>query len=133
MPDYTTPYSAVIAEHLTPDEAAWCERALDIARRWYHDRGEILPSVHLDKAGSNVNIGIQDDDGGDIAEAVRLAQMFFNRWRPNAVASIQFAHTCSTARIEACGGGAVVFTAETQEWLHTGLWVSQMTHRLQTE
>ena len=122
MANFYTRYSSVVAVKLTPEEKAWCTRALQLAERRHESRGEIMPSVKID----HDTIWVQDDDGGDIEETVRMVQTFFKRWRPKAVASIEFAHTCDKPRVGAFGGGAVVFTAETDEWINTGTWAAEL-------
>jgi len=126
MANYYTQYSATVADKLTTEEKAWCERALQLAERWYESHGEIMPSVKID----HDTIWVHDDDGGDIEEAVRMVQKFFKRWRPQAVASIEFAYTCDKPRIGAFGGGAVVFTAETDEWFGTSTWAAELMSEL---
>ena len=127
MANFYTQYSSVVAEKLTPEEKAWCERALQLAERRYESLAEIMPSVKIDRD----TIWVQDVDGGDIEETVRMVQTFFKRWRPQAVASIEFAHTCDRPRIGAFGGGAVVFTADTDEWINTGKWAAELMSEFQ--
>ncbi|MFH1632969.1 MAG: hypothetical protein ABIG63_03035 [Chloroflexota bacterium] len=129
MANFYTQYSSFVAENLTSEEKVWCERALKLAERHYDSRGEIMPSITIDRDA----IWVHDDDGGDIEEAVRLVQMFFGRWRPQAVASIEFAHTCDKPRVGAFGGGAVVFTAKTEEWINTDRWAAELMGELQEE
>jgi len=121
MTNYDTCYSAIVASDLNPEEKAWCQRALELAERWYEKRGEILPQIRID--GESLWVC---DDGGDIEETVRLIQTFFRRWRPHEVASITFAFTCDKPRVDAFGGGAVVFNAERAEWIDTGAWAAKM-------
>ena len=127
MANFYTRYSSFVAEKLTPEEKAWCERALKLAERRYDNRDTIMPSITIDRDA----IWVQDDDGGDIEEAVRLVQMFFRRWRPQAVASIEYACTCDKPRVGAFGGGAVVFTAKTEEWINTGAWAAELVGEFQ--
>lgn len=55
---------------------------------------------------------------------VNLVGRFISKWRPNMVWGAEFASTCSRPRLDSFGGGAVVVTRDGEEWLNTGLWVS---------
>ncbi len=127
MPNYYTQYSEIITD-LTPEEKAWCERALGILILWCDQHDVELPGLAL---GQNPDqIQIISDEGSNLELTVDCLQAFLFRWRPTEIVMLQWANTCDRPVPGAYGGGALVFDANEARWLATGNWAAEQAKAL---
>jgi hypothetical protein len=71
-------------------------------------------------------VWIHDDGGeGNIDFAVSFVQSYLFNFCPKGIIAFEYAQTCSKPRIGEFGGGAVVVTADDEQWENTNSWVAR--------
>lgn len=100
-------------------ELDWCFKNID-AYRVDDDEGS-LGAFSYGNEGKTLYI--YAEEYGDVGAAADFIQQFLVEWRPKSKFKIEWAETCSSPRPGEFGGGAVVITATSMEWLNTRQWV----------
>lgn len=96
-----------------------------------NDGSDMFPDgcwgIEVEASGSEV--WITDECGESTPEiaAVIVDWLFGQPGSPDIV-GFEWANTCSKSRLDAYGGGAVVVTRETTEWMSTAAWLSEKIH-----
>jgi hypothetical protein len=73
-----------------------------------------------------VSLWIRDPGGeGDVESVANFIQAYLKKFDPKGKVGFQFAHTCSSQRVDEFGGGACVVTAKKQKWINTFDWVNK--------
>jgi hypothetical protein len=131
MPNYNTHFSEVIP-HLTEEERAWLERALQDPgelgdqeyEAWREEFGDLFEEPECghgfghefdDDTEWGNYLWLYSDDSGSVENVLALVQAFLERFRPGQTWSITWAQTCSKPLVGEFGGGWAVVTAERVE------------------
>lgn len=102
---------------LTPEEGVWLKE----------EHGKTDEDGELDDFLSAFTLIVDptvaylfsDGDNGDLERVVTFVQMFLKAHRPDGAIGIEWADWCSKPRPGEFGGGAILVTATTDEWMST--------------
>ncbi len=76
---------------------------------------------------------IHAEDGPNIEALVTLLSAYLEKFDPQRVIAVQWAHTCSSPRTDGFGGGACVVTAKHTHWVDTQNWLYEKVKSLGLE
>jgi hypothetical protein len=126
MADYYMSYSAEI-KGLTEEESKWAHsRIKEIEDAGDEDAGDEDAVCGLGEI--EVVDGVlwfHGEEYGDPGAVAEFAWEFLKRFRPRDSFALEYAHTCSSPRLDGFGGGAVFVTAEGIECVETAAWVAE--------
>lgn len=108
-----------------PDTEGGDDKVLDDLKSRYGDEiVEVASTVGYDhgdrhspfdmRVGSDV--WIYAEESGDTDAAAELIHRFFKRFRPTDTCVLSWAETCSSMRVDECGGGECLITADWIYW-----------------
>ncbi|MCO5158298.1 MAG: hypothetical protein M9945_16375 [Aquamicrobium sp.] len=128
MANYYTHFSCLL-DVGTPDNAA---QALDLYNRLSEDNAAedppsegFLLSIQPEHGGTK--LWMRDDVTGDPEHVIQFVKRCAAAFGLTGRWGFQYANTCSTARVNAFGGGAHVLdlaTGETVAWTYTDGWLA---------
>ena len=140
MADYRTEASVLAINNLTEDEITWLEEEFSVdpedmeeeeQAAWAELR-EMPATEHwgfshtiIKHKGEGECLHIYNDDDFDVENAAGFLHYFIEQRRPDYVIGFEWANTCSKARLDAFGGGAVVITKDELVWLSTNCWLEE--------
>jgi hypothetical protein len=114
MANNYTQFSFCISD-LTPAEASWLKEEyakVDEDNDYYMNR------FALKVDGETAYLYAEDNC--DLDRVVAFVQAFLKTHRPDSSIGFEWAETCSKPRPGEFGGGAILVTATTDEWMSTG-------------
>jgi hypothetical protein len=98
----------------------------DIFGEDYEDYGTLGFNYQISGDSGKQTMWIYDSDGeGNVDFAVSLVQTYLAKFNPTGIIAFEYAQTCSSPRVGEFGGGAVVVTADDEQWENTNSWVSR--------
>jgi hypothetical protein len=78
-------------------------------------------SAELQDDGS---LWLYSEEAGVPEDAAAVVQAFLGRFRPDASVAFEWANTCSRPELDSFGGGAVVISADHQQWMSSAQWLA---------
>jgi hypothetical protein len=88
------------------------------------NEGECL-SVNIRVGPPNDGVCFYTDENADPSQVVKLGRLFAEVCGLDGVWGFEYTNTCSRPRADAYGGGAVVFTRTSENWMNTYHWMTK--------
>jgi len=108
---------ADIEEYIeSPEGKEGFERFSDYAGEWY--------SAGVDVSVEGESVWVRDDCGTPQLDLLcDWLQEVLARFDEDGVIAFEWGNDCSKARVGAFGGGCVVLTKDSQDWMNTSMWM----------
>lgn len=86
---------------------------------------DYFPGFSKEFESDNSGVLIYSEEYGNVNSAASILVAFLKKFRPNDYLKIEWAEACSRPRTGEFGGGAVLITANTTDWMSTTSWLEE--------